>query len=181
LSNVHQRAYKLIGNTGDHQTQVLRVSTSLLQRKCKHPCRCQCHHTFRLSVPRWMSYIVGSLFSSYSGVPLLNRNSCNVPSCGKANGTSIRFDYHFPAWLLPRVLFLTGQWKNLTGAGANWSIRMPRVISAGSPIWSFIAQGDARRIDELFKSRQASPYDVQSGDGQSVLHVSNRCFIVIGM
>ncbi len=65
----------------------------------------------------------------------------------------------------------TGTWKDITGAGASWSIRVPRVISDYHVVWKTIHAGHLPRLQRLLATREISPFDV-AADGDTLLTVS---------
>jgi ankyrin repeat protein len=145
------------------------INTALVSDRCSNICRCICHKQGQIKTPRALREIVGSLFYSYTGTPMFNRRQCDFPLCQRTRYGTIRLTYLFPWWAIARAICITGLWRDLSGVGASWAIRMPRLVDWG-PIWSAIEHGDERSIFELFKERKASPFDIHGGDGRSLLH-----------
>lgn len=100
---------------------------------CRQQCPCQCHIALRGSTPRWLQGLMGTVFLSLSGVPLINRRACNVRDCdGKrsANGMA-HLQYVMPTWALPYAIETTATWCTLGGFGGTWTLKIPRFMNSG--------------------------------------------------
>jgi hypothetical protein len=132
----------------------VRIASDSVQ--CDRLCDCQCHLSTRISSPRWLQSVFGMLFYSYAGSPKLNLRPCNLPLCSRTAFRSAQFTYYFPTWILPRLLSFTSTWRDLTGFGASWTIRMPRVIPFEKPIWRLMRYGSVDEVRTLFNKQEAS-------------------------
>ncbi|KAJ4988253.1 b-cell lymphoma 3-encoded protein [Stagonosporopsis vannaccii] len=98
---------------------------------CRSQCPCQCHIALSGSTPRWLQGLMGTMFFSLSGVPLINRRACNFKGCsakGAANGKAY-FQYVMPTWALPYAIGTAATWNTLGGLGGTWSLRIPRFMN----------------------------------------------------
>ena len=152
---------------------ILSIVMSIAQNKCESFCKCQCHTRTTYSTPRWMKALIGSLYFGYTGTPLLSRRPCDYPLCCKSGAPSSEFTYQFPLWTVARVFRVSGRSNDLTGVGASWTIKIPRVIPSSSLVFRQIMHGSVEDLQTTFQNHLASPYDVDE-DGRSLLRVCSR-------
>ncbi len=145
-------------------------SASVNTNKCPRFCRCQCHIRTQLCTPYWMRSIIGSFFGSFIGYPFLGSRPCNYVRCQQTRTSSTRVLYVFPAWFAKRAIVASSTGNDLSGPGASWTFRMPRLRSSNARIWNYVANGSLSMVREAFEKGEASPYDV-SNDGRTLLHV----------
>lgn len=157
-------------NAQDPDLVSIRMSPLQSSRRCGRFCNCRCHLSSHLATPRWLQGVFGSLFYSYSGNPVFGRNPCNHPFCHRSGSANTQFIYQFPAWLLLRVLSFTSTWKDVTGAGASWTFRMPTIISHAHPAWSMVAFGRVDQLVHEIDMKSVSPFAV-GPNGVSFLEV----------
>jgi len=145
--------------------------TAFMARKCDGTCNCQCHARSQFRSPRWLSFVVGSLFYTSINSPALRAWPCNVSTCFRSQKVaSSCLAYHFPSWMLHAALVCTS-WSNLEGHNSSWVIKMPREISWGALCWKYIHDGNVEKVKCLLKNREMSPYDINP-HGRSVLQAS---------
>ncbi|KAF7510833.1 hypothetical protein GJ744_005933 [Endocarpon pusillum] len=164
-----QKANDANGTTKNLDQYTLSITTSSIKAKCDRFCRCQCHTITSYRTPRWMKSFIGILYFGYSGTPLLNRRPCNYSQCRESGRPTTNFTYHFPRWAVSRVLSLTGRLDDLSGLGASWTIRIPRVIRPNAHIWWQISVGSIIQVQNSFAKGLASPFDVNP-EGDSLLN-----------
>lgn len=165
-----QKANDANGTTEELDQYTLSITTSSVKAKCDRFCRCQCHIITSYRTPRWMKSFIGSLYFGYSGTPILNRRPCNYSQCRQSGRPITNFTYHFPRWAVSRVLSLTGRLDDLSGLGASWTVRIPRVIPSNANIWWQISYGSVIQVQNSFTKGLASPFDVDA-EGNSLLNV----------
>lgn len=151
------------------QNPTFRFQTSI-KPSCSQFCICRCHQVKKASSPTWMAGLLGLLFASYSGLPILRNTPCNETQCKQNQKSLLRVNYYFPSWLLNRMVIFRDQWSPYDGHII--SVRTPRLISRHSEIFVMIQMGNLDGIRNLFASGAASPFDTQEDDGRSVLMVS---------
>jgi len=138
----------------------------------KRWCTCSCHSSGQLSSPRFLSSILGSMLVTFSDVPQLTPR-CNIGSCSTRRRLPLfKINYHFPRWLLSRMITTTLAWSTRDGLDIH-RLRAPRIIPTGSAIFNLTQNGDVEGIKSLFVEGTASPYDVDQ-DGFSALWVCRR-------
>jgi hypothetical protein len=109
----------------------VKIETKPLSRVCPRRCPCQCHVPSKAATPRWLRGLIGVAFIGFTGIPLLNYRSCNFKNCGHdRNGSgSVRFSYYFPTWLLRMGIEFTASWRDVSGIGGSWNLKMPQIIN----------------------------------------------------
>lgn len=152
--------------------EVVRFVASTCFTACTRPCPCSCHLKNYSASPRWLKAVSGMLLCSYTGARSFGRPPCNFPHCQSNGIRTIRVAYFFPTWAFQRALLLSGTLANLTGHGASWTVRMPRLIFRGDLVWHFIRNGKVGDLQQLLKSRRTSPFDIDE-TGMSPLLVSD--------
>lgn len=150
------------------------VKTSVANQRCGLLCGCRCHVRTHFKTPRSLSRIFGLLFYSYSG-SLLPGRPCNYPHCKKSGDQSSQFTYYFPTWMVARAVSITSTYRDLSGLGASWALKVPRVISDRARIWYLIEAGNLRGVQDEFTKKLASPFDINITGG-SLLLVSFKNF-----
>lgn len=130
------------------------IQTKAITTSCRNHCPCRCHIPFEGRTPRWLRGLVGDLFFSCVGTPVLNYRSCDVGNCGDQSGTGggLNFQYTFPAWAFKRSISLTADYTDLSGAGATWRLKVPQYISSIETTSKFV------------KRFQALPHDTCMSD-----------------
>ncbi|KAI9696193.1 MAG: hypothetical protein M1820_008261 [Bogoriella megaspora] len=66
------------------------------------------------------------------------------------------------------MLIYQSTWKDVTGAGASWTFRLPVVIPEGHLVWSHIAAHNDYQVLRMFDTREVSPFAV-CRHGESLL------------
>jgi ankyrin repeat protein len=141
----------------------------LQRRRCNPYCSCACHRTTRLSTPRSLQFLFGTLLVGYSSVPKLTA-PCTSPKCsGKAEGF-VSMSYYFPRWIVSRVVAAAIQFAE--DRGPEFSISSLRVRDSTDLIFTAAAAGDAITVRRLLEDGQASVVDVASGTGHTPLHLA---------
>ncbi|KAI9696576.1 MAG: hypothetical protein M1836_005595 [Candelina mexicana] len=152
----------------------LRVQTTMFeQNSCGPECSCICHVRNKLRFGNRLGGFLGNLFIGYSG-SLANSQPCNERTCRQRSKRSTQFTYYFPSWFLARMfslMVLYGPWD-----GPEISLRFPKIISVDATIMEYARRGNVDGMKRLFSKGLASPHDVSSLNGYTVLHyaASNR-------
>jgi hypothetical protein len=137
---------------------------------CGPACRCSCHSERRRRTPQFLNRLMGSLFLGYTGVPVFP-HPCDDSLCAQRSFPSAHLTYFFPEWFFRRMLTLAMAFDPV--GGPQVALRMPRILPDTAKIFHLATSGDIDAIKAMFKTGQASPFDVSSSFGYSVLHVSN--------
>jgi hypothetical protein len=138
------------------------------QTRCEGWCSCLCHRPRYVQTPQSVDFLLGSLFMGYSGIPARSR-PCNERSCRQQSIPTVKVTYHFPQWLLRRVIQFALSISYMKGP--ELTLRMPRVVPANASVISYAVLGKIDGIKSLFDKGLASPFDVIS-NGRTALHVS---------
>ncbi|KAI0977540.1 ankyrin repeat-containing domain protein [Xylaria arbuscula] len=146
----------------------IRVSASNSHMsRCNRWCSCCCHQSHSLSTPRFTKLLMGYLFFSYNGIPSLMPR-CDEKSCRRSARPSLKVAYHFPAWLLNRMIRFALSETALDTP--QLVISIPRTVPDNSEVFAFAVQGNIEGLVSLFNRGLASPSDVGVGTGRTPLH-----------
>ena len=147
------------------------VGVRVTQYKACHPgCVCKCHSQTRASTPNLVDHVLGQMFMGYSGLPLLSPK-CNLDSCTKSESPHVNVEYWFPlgfAWSQILRLRLTYQ----PNFGPHLELNTLRRVPDSAQCVNFALNGNIEGLKDLFIRGLASPRDVSSTRGYSVLRVS---------
>lgn len=136
---------------------------------CRPGCSCVCHIEKRSSTPGVVDRVLGQVFLGYTGLPGL-RQKCNINTCEKSQSPNMSFEYWFPlgfVWSQIVRLRLTYE-SNL---GPHFELSTLRRVPDSAPCITFALNGNIEALKDLFKRGLASPRDVSSTRGYSVLRV----------
>ncbi|KAL8921836.1 MAG: hypothetical protein Q9172_003827 [Xanthocarpia lactea] len=134
---------------------------------CRPGCACSCHLQRQTSSPGLVDRVIGQMFVGYSGLPLLNR-TCDTATCEKAQGPSVSFEYWFPlGFLWSQIVRL--QLSYQSQFGPQISLSSLRRVADSAQCVNYALNGNIDGLKELFIRGLASPRDVSSTRGYSVL------------
>lgn len=165
-----------IGTTQDESpstagTMLLIMSltrTKKAVRVCSQHCSCHCHVQTAVKTPRILEQITGCLFLGYSGCPILLQR-CILP-CLEVDPEPLKITYYFPRWFVNRAVSFSMSSALKSSPALNIKIR--RVVSEASQLFSLSKFGDVEGIRKLFQNGLASPDDIHFRGGWTALHVS---------
>lgn len=148
----------------------VRIRLNQYASSCNSDFRCACHTSKRSSTPTVVDRILGQLFVGYAGIPLLN-DKCDVKECDKSQVPYVNMEYWFPLGLFwsQIVRLQLGYQSHL---GPQVSLSMLRRVPDSAPCVKFALDGNIDGLKDLFKRGLASPKDVSSTRGYSILRVS---------
>lgn len=149
-------------------TNIQVQATLYRQASCNSRCLCRCHKTHTAKTPKPMEHLIGSLFIGYSNTPL-NRKSCNEKMCKQQRSSLLKVNYYFPSWFLHRMIAIKNIWDPTHGL--QISVRTPRVVEYSADVFLIADHGNLDSLKALFAKGLASPFDVASGSGLSLLQV----------
>jgi hypothetical protein len=95
--------------------------------------------------------------------------SSNPPS---SQNSSFTWHFKVPSWMTTKGLELAGL---RAPDGWKFAFRAYNTISADSMAIRFVVTSNIQGLQDLFASRQASPFDRVYGSGFTLLHVSTLC------
>lgn len=152
------------------RSEGVRVRLNQYASTCQFDCRCSCHTSKRSSTPAIVDRVLGQLFVGYAGIPLVN-DKCDASECEKSQIPYVNLEYWFPLGIFwsQIVRLQVGYQSHL---GPQVSLSMLRRIPDSAPCVNFALTGNIDGLKDLFKRGLASPKDVSSTRGYSVLRVS---------
>ena len=157
-----------LANTRMYNT--VRIRASRYRRtQCEGWCSCSCHQVNYFRTPQIADLALGSMFIGLSGFPV-RRQRCSEKRCHKQSIPTLKVTYHFPLWLLARVVHFSLSLTYMNGP--QFSLHMPRVVESNAEVFNLAVQGDLNNMKNLFRDGLASPYDVAASNGRTALHVS---------
>lgn len=106
------------------------IQASIGKGTCYWSCPCQCHPRKNMESPRWLTDLLGNLFYSYTGIPLIQLRPCNYTGCQQRKTVSCQLTYYFPQRMINRMFTFTACFRDLGRLSSSWSISFPRAISA---------------------------------------------------
>ncbi|KAL9043664.1 MAG: hypothetical protein Q9214_003154 [Letrouitia sp. 1 TL-2023] len=134
---------------------------------CRPGCSCACHLQRKTATPGFVDRVIGQMFVGYSGLPLLNR-ACDTEICEKAQGPSVSVEYWFPmGFLWSQIVRL--QLSYQSQLGPQVSLSSLRRVPDSAQCVNFALNGNVDGLKKLFVRGLASPRDVSSTRGYSVL------------
>ena len=137
---------------------------------CRPGCPCDCHLQRKSALPAMVDRIVGQLFVSYAGLPLLS-GRCNTDSCEKSQSPTVSFEYWFPqGFLWSQIVRL--QLTHRANVGPQYGLSSLRRVPDSAQCVNFALNGNIDGLRDLFVRDLASPRDVSSTRGYSLLRVS---------
>lgn len=148
------------------------VGIRLRQRQstCRPTCPCSCHNSHRSATPSFLKQALGQLFIGYTGLPMLS-NTCDSLACEKGQVASMSVEYWFPlgsCWSQIVRLQLAYQ----TNIGPSLQLSTLRCVPDSAQCVSFALDGNVDGLKSLFAQGLASPRDVSSTRGYSLLRWS---------
>lgn len=136
---------------------------------CRPGCSCACHLQRRCATPGLMDRLAGQLFVGYAGLPLLSPK-CDNDTCGKAQSSHVSVEYWFPlGFCWSQIIRLHVGYR--PDLGPQLYLSTLRRVPDSAPCVNFALEGNIEGLKSLFKHGLASPRDVSSTRGYSLLRV----------
>jgi len=134
---------------------------------CRPGCPCLCHIQTRSSTPGLIDRVFGQLFVGYAGLPLVNAK-CDIASCEKNQAAHVSVEYWFPfGFVWSKILRLQVTYQ--PHLGPQFELSTLRRVSDSAQCVNFALNGNIDGLKDLFKGGLASPRDVSTTRGYSVL------------
>ena len=138
---------------------------------CRPGCPCKCHTQKKTATPTLIDRVAGQMFIGYSGLPLVNP-TCDNKSCERSQSPSVSFEYWFPlGFLWSQIVRLQLSYR--PSLGPKLQLSSARRVPDSAQCVNFALNGNTEGLRELFIRGMASPWDVSSTRGYSVLRVSH--------
>lgn len=134
---------------------------------CRSGCPCACHLQQKSSSPALLNRVLGRLFVGYSGLPLFSPK-CSISTCSKSRASQVNLEYWFPLGFLSSAIvrLQIGYQPNI---GTLLQLDTLRRVPDTAQCVSFALNGDIDGLKYLFEKGLASPRDVSTTRGYSVL------------
>ena len=134
---------------------------------CAQGCPCRCHVQTRSSTPGLVDRVFGQLFVGYAGLPLINAK-CDTDTCEKNQAAHISVEYWFPlGFVWSKILRLQLMYQ--PNLGPQFELSTFRRVPDSAQCVNFALTGNIDGLKDLFKRGLASPRDVSTTRGYSVL------------
>ena len=134
---------------------------------CRPGCPCRCHVQTRSSTSGLIDRVFGQLFVGYAGLPLVNAK-CDTDSCEKNQAAQVSVEYWFPlGFVWSKILRL--QMTYQPHIGPQFELSTLRRVPDSAQCVNFALTGNIDGLEYLFKKGLASPRDVSTTRGYSVL------------
>lgn len=95
--------------------------------ECVQLCPCRCHSSYAFRTPKWMNFVLGTIFCQYTGRFVHHWHACNTPKCRRTDKNA-SLEYAFPTWAFRMAVIIRGGWSQLGGISATWSFKTPVYI-----------------------------------------------------
>lgn len=152
------------------QSEGVRVRLNQHASTCRPGCHCACHATRKSTTPAVVDRVLGQMFVGYAGLPLLSAK-CDSEECEKSQVPQVSLEYWFPlGFLWSQIIRL--QLRYQANIGPQISLSTLRRIPDSAQCVNFALNGNIDGLKDLFSRGLASPRDVSSTRGYSILRVS---------
>ncbi|KAK5691678.1 hypothetical protein LTR17_025645 [Elasticomyces elasticus] len=134
---------------------------------CRRDCPCVCHKQRSVSTPSAIDRWLGQLSVEFSGIPMINVK-CDNDSCERSQAPQVSMEYWFPlGFLWSQIIRLRmGYQPNI---GPQLQLSMLRRVPDSAPAIDFAMKGNVKGLQDLFRRGLASPRDVSSTRGYTML------------
>ena len=137
---------------------------------CRPSCSCSCHSYKKSASPILFDRILGQMFIGYTGLPFFSPK-CSSQNCLKGQSPCINLEYWFPLGFFWSQ-FLSVQAAFSQNFGPQFQLKTLRRVPDTAPCVNFALEGNIDALKDLFIRGVASPQDVSSTRGYSLLRVS---------
>lgn len=136
---------------------------------CRPGCPCACHSQTKKKTPGFVDRLLGQLFIGYAGLPFLNA-PCDTDACDKPQASHASFEYWFPVgFCWSQIIRLQLAYQPNTGP--QIALTTLRRVPDSAQCVSYALEGNIEGLKSLFIHGLASPRDVSSTRGYSLLRV----------
>ncbi len=152
------------------RSEGVRVRLNQYASTCRPVCRCACHASRTSVTPALVDRVLGKLFVGYAGLPLLNAK-CDTEECEKLQVPHVSLEYWFPlGFFWSHIVRLQVNYQE--NIGPQMSLSTLRRIPDSAQSVNFALNGNIDGLKDLFTRGLASPRDVSTTRGYSILRVS---------
>lgn len=132
---------------------------------CRVGCKCACHSQ-RSSTPTLFNNTLGRLFVEYAGLPVISP-ICDDEACQRTRVRQLSLEYWFPSSLWSGIVRMQIGFQ--INSGPTMQLETLRRIPDSAQGISFALNGDVEGLKYLFRNGMASPRDISSSRGYSLL------------
>lgn len=135
--------------------------------RCPTSCPCCCHTQRRASTPAMVDRWLGRLSVQYTGMPAMTK-ACNHPTCQTSQPAQVNVEYWFPlGFLWSQIVRLRmGYEPNI---GPQLQLALLRRVPDSAAAVDYAVKGNVDGLKDLFRRGVASPRDVSSTRGYTLL------------
>ena len=156
-----QTQHQDLGNAEDIGMRVTQYGV------CQPRCPCRCHVQARSSTPSLIDRVFGQVFVGYAGLPFVNAK-CNIDSCERSQPAHVSVEYWFPlGFVWSKILRLEVTYQSRIGP--QFELSTLRRVPDSAQCVSYALNGNIDGLKDLFRRGLASPRDVSTTRGYSVL------------
>ncbi|CAI7587887.1 unnamed protein product [Penicillium glandicola] len=162
-----QPSVKNVTSLGKSSSEGIGIRVTPLSVNCRPGCACSCHSHQKATSPALVNRVFGQLFVGYAGLPYFSPK-CNLHACNKSRTRQVSLEYWFPfASLSSAIVRLeVGYQPNI---GTLLHLDTLRRVPDTAQCVSFALNGNIEGLKYLFSRGLASPRDVSTSRGYSVL------------
>ncbi|KAG8419419.1 hypothetical protein J3458_004287 [Metarhizium acridum] len=144
----------------------LGIRVTPFENACRRDCHCSCHTLKRSSSPAFLSNLLGRLFVGYTGLPVLSPK-CDNAVCQASRSSKVSVEYWFPANFWSNIIQMELSYHQTTGPSLQ--LRTLRGVPDNAQCVNFALNGNMDGLKFLFRQGLASPRDVSTTRGYSIL------------
>lgn len=169
--SVGSRAPSSSGSEKDARTDSVAIRVAQYTATCRPGCLCACHSQKKSYTPAMFERVVGKLFVGYAGLPMFNPK-CSLPECEKAQPARLSMEYWFPMSFISQIVRFQ---IAMESTGPQIALNILRRVPDTAQGVGFTQAGNIDGLKDLFRRGLASPRDVSSTRGYSLLRVRAPC------
>lgn len=151
----------------DARTDAIGFRVAQYTSSRRQGCPCACHTQKKSYSPAMFERIFGKLFVGYAGLPLVSPK-CNSSQCAKAQAARVSLEYWFPMSFISKIVRFQLAIEN---TGPQCALNFLRRVPDTAQSVGFAQAGNVDGLKDLFRRGLASPRDVSSTRGYSLLRV----------
>ncbi|KAI0973587.1 ankyrin repeat-containing domain protein [Xylaria arbuscula] len=133
---------------------------------CRAGCPCSCHLQRRSSSPHLLSSLLGRLTIGTAGVPVFNAK-CDDDACRGSPIRQVNLEYWFPLGFWSTIIRMQVTYGLNMGPSLN--LETLRRVPDSAVSVTFAVAGNIEGLQHLFRRGRASPRDVSTTRGYSLL------------
>jgi hypothetical protein len=154
------------------RTRTVRARFRQARFGCVTGCACVCHNVQHSAPSSLIGNMLGQLFVGYAGIPVLSYR-CNSPTCLRVQSPTMSVEYWFPLGIFwSQIVQL--QIAYHSQIGPSFQLSTLRQVPDSAQSVAFALNGNIDGLKGLLAQNLASPRDVSSTRGYSLLRVSTQ-------